>query len=393
MAHIAFFAAPYTGHITPTLPVVAELVARGHRVSYAAPRPYLDMVRTTGARPVGYQSTLVRLADSAEYTSAVLVRLLRMLLTETVATLPGLARAFAADRPDVVVYDAPTCWSGRLLALRWGIPVVRSHPSLVANRHWSLAGYTRFTAHPDLSALIAGVARLLARTGSGLTADEFFADDDGTPAIVYLPRAFQYAGDTFAEHVHFVGPCLGPSPYPRWRSPEDGRPVAMVSLGTIHNARPQFFQSCVRALAPAGWRTVIALGNAAVPDGLGDEPHVEVHAFVAQRDVLRTARVFVNHGGMGSLMESLACGVPVVAVPQMAEHRANADRLVELGVGRQVAAESATAAVLREAVMSVIDDHGVRQRIAALRAQIDAAGGAPAAANVIEARLHEPPTG
>lgn len=33
--HFAFVAPPAFGHVNPTLPLVEELVSRGHRVSYA----------------------------------------------------------------------------------------------------------------------------------------------------------------------------------------------------------------------------------------------------------------------------------------------------------------------------------------------------------------------
>jgi UDP:flavonoid glycosyltransferase YjiC (YdhE family) len=64
---------------------------------------------------------------------------------------------------------------------------------------------------------------------------------------------------------------------------------------------------------------VLAVGGVD-PAALGPiPPNVEVHAHVPQLAVLRRARVFVTPAGMGSTMESLYFGVPMVAVPQMAE--------------------------------------------------------------------------
>lgn len=51
MSHIAMVAPPAHGHVNPSLPVVAELVARGHRVSYAVPAPFADTVAGVGATP------------------------------------------------------------------------------------------------------------------------------------------------------------------------------------------------------------------------------------------------------------------------------------------------------------------------------------------------------
>lgn len=47
--HIAFICLPAAGHVNPTLPVVAELVRRGHRVTYATSAKYADAVESVGA--------------------------------------------------------------------------------------------------------------------------------------------------------------------------------------------------------------------------------------------------------------------------------------------------------------------------------------------------------
>jgi demethyllactenocin mycarosyltransferase len=112
-------------------------------------------------------------------------------------------------------------------------------------------------------------------------------------------------------------------------------------------------------------------------------PAVEAHAFVPQADVLAHSAAFVNHGGMGTVMESLHAGVPMVVVPQIAEHRATADRVVRLGLGARLDRERVSAETVREAVEFV----AAHSSAAAMREEIRRAGGAPAAADVIEKAL------
>jgi UDP:flavonoid glycosyltransferase YjiC (YdhE family) len=76
--------------------------------------------------------------------------------------------------------------------------------------------------------------------------------------------------------------------------------------------------------------------------------------------------------------------VPLVAVPQMAEQRANADRIAELGLGTVLPPEAVTADTLWAAVEAVAGDGHVRERLAWMRAEMTAAGGAPAAADAVE---------
>ena len=47
--HFPFICLPAAGHVNPTLPVVAELVRRGHRVTYATSAKYAGAVESAGA--------------------------------------------------------------------------------------------------------------------------------------------------------------------------------------------------------------------------------------------------------------------------------------------------------------------------------------------------------
>jgi demethyllactenocin mycarosyltransferase len=395
MAHVAFFAIADAGHVNPTLAVVAELVRRGHRVSYAAADEFADRVARAGARPVGYTATMksffgkdkASFADRNRFAGSDLARIQHGRLAEAVANLPALAAEFDRDRPDLVVHSSP-CWAARLLASRWAAPTVRSVPTFAGNEHWSLGrDYGGDGRSDGLAAVYTGLVRLIERLGVDLAADEFFTERDGRPTLVYLPRAFQHAGDTFGPQTHFVGPCLAPrGGHGHWRPLPAGGRLALVSLGTAYNNRPEFFRSCVDSFAGTDWHVVIALGGGLDPAALGALPgNVQAHPFVPQLEVLGRADVFVSSAGMGSVMESLHAGVPVVAVPQMPEQQANADRIVELGLGARLDGPDS----LVRTVDAVASDAGVRARIADMRRQIDAAGGAAAAADVVEQALEE----
>jgi MGT family glycosyltransferase len=103
--------------------------------------------------------------------------------------------------------------------------------------------------------------------------------------------------------------------------------------------------------------------------------------------VLRHAAAFVSHAGMGSTMEALYYGVPLVCVPQMVEQEANAARVAELGLGVRLDPESLTADDLRAAVDAVTGDAAIRAALDRMRDAVRKAGGAVAAADAIEAHL------
>lgn len=389
MATIAFYAPIGAGHVNPTLGLAAELVRRGHRVTYATTESNAGRVAETGAEIIPWTSSwdALGLDDVPQMHGKGLVKAMGMLLDETRS---ALAQLDGGERPDLVVHDGTMCWWGRILAARWQVPSVENWPNLVSNEHWSMQDQ-----YTTVNGLSLGFLRAAVRLASFLRKEgfrdvqAFLRGDRAAARLVTLPRAFQYAGETFGDGYVFVGPGLTERAYQGgWQPPGDGLPVALVSLGTGYNKRPDFYREVLRGARDRPWHVVLAVGEVD-PATLGPiPPNVEVHRHAPQLAVLRHARAFVTHAGMGSTMESLHFGVPMVAVPQMAEQRANADRIDELGLGRALPGDGVTGEELWAAVEKVAADASVRERVGWMRAEIARAGGAPAAADVVEKVLN-----
>jgi MGT family glycosyltransferase len=390
VVRISCYAPLGAGHVNPTLGIVAELVRRGHEVRYWAPRPFAERIAETGAHYEPVTSTWEGLGRAAipQMHGRELVRAMGMLLDETAALVPGLA---TAEPPDLVLHDGPLAWWGRVLAHRWGVPAVETWPNLVSNRHWSMRAYARINPlSPRFLRTMVRTARYL--RGQGITdVGGFMQGAAARLRVVTLPRAFQYAGDTFGDGYAFVGPCLtGRAFQGDWTPPASGAPTVLVSLGTSYNDVPDFYRMVAASAAGRPWHVVMAVGDAVDPAALGALPaNVEVHAQVPQLAVLRHARVFVTHAGMGGTMEGLHRGVPLLALPQMAEQRANADRIAGLGLGRVLDPARLTAEAFWADVRDVADDAAVRARVEWMRGEIAAAGGATAAADGVERVLDQ----
>jgi MGT family glycosyltransferase len=384
MATVAFFAPAAAGHVNPTLGLAAELVRRGHRVTYATTGPYAERVAETGAEVVPVTSTWEGGggADIPQFHGRELVRAMAVLLEETKSMLVQL---HDAERPDIVVHDGTMGWWGRILARRWQVPSVETWPNLVSNEQWAMSQkYTTFNPlSPGFLLMAVRLSRFLKKQGAeGMQA--FMSGEAAASRLVTLPRAFQYAGETFTDRYEFVGPLINERNYQGDWEPADDLPVLLVSLGTAYNDRPEFYRTVLSSAADRPWRVVLAVGGADL-EALGPVPaNVEVHRQVPQLAVLRHARAFVTHAGMGGTMEGLHFEVPLVAIPQMAEQRANADRIAELGLGTVLQPEGITADTLWTAVESVATDERVRERLAWMRGEMTAAGGAPAAAAAVE---------
>ncbi|MFV0128707.1 macrolide family glycosyltransferase [Streptomyces sp. HMX112] len=372
--HVAVFNVPQHGHVLPTLAVVEALTARGYRVSYAVTAEFEPHVRAVGAEPVVYQ------APPAGEAPEDLGEGVAQAIEVNLGALPELAAAFEGDRPDLVLYDV-YAWAGPLLAARWGVPVVQLAPTHVPyqgmiEEMFGLDDISRIPGFPELAAALAA---------HGLTSVHELTL--APPRVVaFFPRSFQRLPETVrAGECRYVGPALaGRSFQGRWSRPGSGREVLYVSLGSQFTRRPAFYRACVDAFADSDWHVVMSVGSGVDRAELGPLPdHFEVHASVPQLEVLAAASVFVTHGGMGSTMEALAHGVPLVAVPQMAEQRVNAGQIEELRLGVHLPRESATGRALREAVDRVAGDPGIAAGVARTRRAIEEAGGASAAADYV----------
>lgn len=390
-AHIAMFSIAAHGHVNPSLEVIRELVARGHRVSYAIPASFAEKVAATGATPVVYTSTLPT-DDDPDAWGTELIDNIEPFLADAVQALPQLAEAFAHDRPDLVLHDI-TAYPAPVLAHTWGVPALSLWPNLVP---WE--GYEEEVAEPMFAELKASprgkayYARFeawLAEHGVDTHPDRLIARP--RRAVVLIPRALQPNADRVDESVYtFVGACQGErAEQGEWRRPAGAGKVALVSLGSAFTKQPDFYRACVEAFRTLPeWHLVLQIGKFVDPAELGELPdNVEVHSWVPQLAILRQADAFITHAGAGGSQEGLATGTPMVAVPLATDQFGNADMLQSLGVARHVPLEEVTPERLREAVLGLVGDPEVARRAAVIREGMAEEGGTRRAADLVEAEL------
>jgi len=381
--HLAFVGLPAHGHVNPTLPLVAELVRRGWRVSYATGERFRADVEKAGATLVPTPPQPAAPPPSVT-GPAVFASFLQRILTDARASLPVLTAHFRADPPRAVCFDALGL-AGRILAAHTEAADVALVPSFATNEHSSPFARGATATPPEVLSVIREMTDLAAahgvelQRGVGLLAP-------ASLNIVFVPREFQPGGDTFDARFRFVGPSPADrEDDPGWAPPDE--PVLFVSLGTAFNDRPGFYRTCLEAFADR-LPVAMAVGQHVRLDDLGPVPaNVDVRPWFPQPAVLRHAGAFISHAGMGSTMEALYYGVPLVCVPQMIEQEVNAGRVAELGLGVRLDARHLTAADLRAAVATVTSDLALRAALGRMQVAIRSAGGAVAAADAVEAHL------
>lgn len=82
--------------------------------------------------------------------------------------------------------------------------------------------------------------------------------DNNTDSIVYTSRRFQPYAESFSDHYAFVGPSVFSKADP---NKDKERPLVYISMGTVINDRPDFYEKCINALKNQNVDVVISCGN------------------------------------------------------------------------------------------------------------------------------------
>jgi MGT family glycosyltransferase len=386
---LLFFNLPASGHVNPTLPLVAELARRGHRVRYYTDDRFRTEIERQGGEFRSYGKHLTydhsRLPANLLRTAAVIARATEDLLPFAIAEV-------RRERPPVVISDSMCPW-GRLAARTLGTPGIASLSTLALDprllrENVAPVEFLRGTMGGALGYL--GFRRAAARLRRAYDVDlgglfDLFVFRD-LLTIVYTTRAFQPHAERFDESVRFVGPLLrdaedtDPEPLSRL----DGPPLIYVSLGTVATPDVRFFRACVEAVASADYTLLLAIGFKVDPAKLGPVPsNCVVRRSVPQLAVLRRATLFITHGGMNSISEGLALGVPLLVFPRQAEQAITARRVVELGAGRMIRSREVTPKRIRDEIGAVLAG-GCRDAARSVARSFEQAGGSRAAADAVE---------
>lgn len=189
---------------------------------------------------------------------------------------------------------------------------------------------------------------------------------------------------------HAVGPIreagaasAAPLPF----TPDPDRPLVFASLGTLQGHRTGLFRAMAVGCRSVGASLVVAhCGGLSHEEaaGLGAD---HVFADLPQEAVLARASACITHGGMNTVMDSLAAGVPMLAIPIAFDQPGVAARIVHHGVGLRLSRVLLSPRRIASSLDALLASSGTRNRAAAIGREIAASGGADLAADLIEGVL------
>jgi MGT family glycosyltransferase len=156
-------------------------------------------------------------------------------------------------------------------------------------------------------------------------------------------------------------------------------------MGTIQNGVLETFRTMAEACAGLNLQLVISLGGGQDPAMLSDLPGDPiVVGYAPQLDLIQRSTLTISHGGLNTVLESVAQGVPMVVLPVTYDQPGVGARVEWSGVGRSIPVGRLTVNRLRDAVRLVLSNPAYRARASRMHSSIEAADGLNRAADLIE---------
>jgi MGT family glycosyltransferase len=416
VAQLGFLPLSVPGHLYPTTALAAQLRNRGHRITFFGIADIEAFTTSLGfhtvvlAReqfPVGYMRHVteelgkLRGRRGLKFTIHALCVSIDAMLSQA----PSVIKAAGVD---ALVVDQVS-FAGSTLAEHVKLPHVHVANALLVNMEmdvppfsttWGVGGPLNSMRNRAGNLLVRRLMRPVRdklnvhRRAMGLRPfDEFMNERFGSgPQICQQPRGFEFPRKELPPNFHFVGPLHSPAartpiafPWERL----DGRPLIYASLGTIQNRLGWAFRAIAEGCAGLNAQLVLSLGGGLEQGSFENLPGDPIVVrFAPQLELLKRAAVCITHAGLNTTLESLANGVPMVAVPITNDQPGVAARVRWTGSGEVVPLKKLTASSAREAVSNVLTKPACREHARKLQAEIAGLEPLERASEIVESVLN-----
>ena len=390
MARIAFCLPAMRGHLGAHAPLARELARRGHEVVLLGSRALPPLVQGLPVRAMDW--------TEPQLSGAGLARTLWATAAATRGVVRHAPAALAALAPDLAVTDHAE--PGYALAAEAaGIPRVTLTPGLPILRNdavpppflpWpydpSEGGRGRNRGGWSVSAALMALQNRALAQGCrqhGLAPrariDDWSAD---VPELRQMIPALDFPQDWPANAIP-LGPLRDD---PRAELPPlPDRPVIFASLGTLAGRRKRLLHAICAAAAPLDVTLILTHAGALSAEEIAALPgRPLVRDLWPQTAVLARAWVCITHAGMNTVLDCVAAGVPMLAMPLAFEQPGIGARIAHHGIGLTLPPRRRDVASIRAALVRLLSDRAFRDNLSRPRAELRAAGGVRRGADLIE---------
>jgi zeaxanthin glucosyltransferase len=208
--------------------------------------------------------------------------------------------------------------------------------------------------------------------------------------ICQLPQALDFPRHNLPHNFHYTGPFRQNSPrqIPFPYEQLTGAPLIYASLGTLQNRRKGIFYQIAEACKDIQCQLVVSLGAGSKKEDYENLPgNPLIVSYAPQLELLKKATLTITHAGLNTVLESLANGVPMVAIPITNDQPGVASRLTWSGAGKMIHLSQISSNKLRHNIEEVLNSPTYLHSASKIQKSIQQAGGSIRAANIIESAI------
>lgn len=395
------YTSPARGHLYPLVPILDELIRRGHDSVVYTLSAEVPMLTERGFEAASISPEIEGLQHDdyrARTPPAKLKRGMAKFGARSRLEVPDIRAAIEQHHPDALLIDC-MCWGATAVAEHWGGPWSQwfPYPLPLSSRDAPPFG-------PGFKPAAGAVGRMRdrlvrpmlfnmlrracfpalnsTRISVGVppleTPDEMFTLP---PLLLYMTaEPFEYPRSDWPASVRMVGPCCWepPADPPAWLN-EIQRPLVLVTTSSEFQDDGQLVRTALEALAEEDVDLVATLPSAQLDRAVPANARVE--SFLPHMPLLQQAACAITHGGAGATQKALAAGVPTCVVPFGRDQLEVARRVEVADAGTRLPAAKLTPDRLRNHVrLAMTKQAGVRR----VADGFAAAGGATTAADAFE---------
>ena len=418
---IGFVSMPFVGHLNPMTTLARRLQSRGHEVAFigvpdvepVACAAGLDFVPfCENEYPPGSIAELYRRASKQHGLEAARWSVRERSVDLFSAASKHLPRKLAETGIGALVIDVIHTFL-ELVPISVGMPYVQVSTGLHADFSGATPPFFFSWPHEttpeartrnlegvkaagEIFAPIIPVAMSYAeKAGLQIDWSDFTATASKLAVMTQTPKEFDFPGIPWPAQFHYTGPfhdIKGREPIAFPWEKLTGNPLVYASMGTLVNGLTHVYKTVLQAVGQlSGIQVVLSVGKNLKLDDLGTIPsNVIVVRTAPQLELLKRAALCITHAGLNTALESLAQGVPMVAIPIGYDQPGVAGRVAYHGVGEFLEIEDLAVERVQWLIQDVLENPRYREKARWFQKVIAQTRGLDVAADVIERAFRLP---
>lgn len=320
MKKVVFFSTPAFGHINSVYPVISKLVKNKYQVDWYCSKKYKKIIKQTGANFIEYKVDFDKY--SLSNLTANFYNLYQGLLSLNRECYLEYLNIIKDKEPDLIIYDS-MCSFAKNIAKKLDIKSVCFCTTMAynfftftfSNMLFSTLKLIYQNIKPIITLYNEEIQFRKEHNLLNLNIIDLFVNK-GDITLVFTPKELQPFYKTFSKDFIFIGTTIkdritNKVKYKKYDN--------YISLGSIFSENNNLLNKIIESSLIKNKKSIISIGKLQIKN----LKNIEFVEFTEQLSLLPNIDLFINHGGLNSIYESIYFGKFQICIPQQEEQKMN----------------------------------------------------------------------